>query len=171
MTSDQFISQLEAFLWPDVSFQDTHKQRIKSLLTEYKPPVYNTQTIVQRVVVEKLITPEMQSVESIDLDALSKEAMEQYNVSREEFMEKKRKSRDMVISARCLFVRSVLYKNLDYSKSKLGRYLDKHHTSIIYYAHECKADCKLPALPVPKNYTHERTNRNSGRIEGSKESI
>ncbi|CAB4140642.1 Chromosomal replication initiator, DnaA C-terminal [uncultured Caudovirales phage] len=154
MTSDQFISQLEAFLWPDVSFQDTHKQRIKTLLTEYKPPVYKGETIVQRVVVERLITPDMQSVESIDLAAEAKEACKMYEVTERDFFGNLR-IREFV-SARCHFARAVLYKCPSYSRSKLARYLKKDHTTIIHYAYKAKVDCKLPPLPVPKKQTHEQ---------------
>ena len=151
MTSDQFISQLEAFLWPDVTFQDTHKQRIKTLLTEYKPPVYNTQTIVQRVVVEKLITPEMKSEEVIDLDAEVKEACKIYGVSKRDFFSNARK-RDFV-AARCHFARAVMYKCPTYNRSKLARFLNKDHTTIIFYVYRGKGECKLPPLPVPKTHT------------------
>ena len=154
MTSDQFISQLEAFLWPDISFADRHKQRIKSLLTEYKPPVYKTEKVVERVVVEKLITTQMQSVESIDLAAEAKEACEMYEVTERDFFSNVR--RQDFVSARCHFSRAVLYKCPSYSRSKLARFLKKDHTTIIHYAYKAKVDCKLPPLPVPKKQTHEQ---------------
>jgi len=140
MTVQEAITQIVEFF--DLELTDYSEKRLTRILSSVEKVVH------KRQVEQKLIYVSTQkSNEPVDLEAEAERVSKLYNVTVEQ-MKSKSRYHDCV-GARSHLVRE-LKLNRNISFIKLGKFLNRDHTSMVHLCYSSKANCLMKPLYKPK---------------------